>query len=469
MLMVAQKPQEQTPGKCRAVFRRIVRCEVFARLPYILFGLILYAMDVFTIGSKVYSSEISGCSLDLAGISCFLFVLGTAVSQVVFYTMSSFNLALLASSISETFIETQSLSLGLWKTQVSDAEFLSTTLVCFGLSTLFTAAGFFLLYYFGAEKALSRVPKDLMRSLFLTVGIFCCIFANDTVLAGSPDNMANVLFFNAACMALWGCCKYAVLKKPGLAKHVYILAFFLALAAFYLLVAIGKVSIGESRAAGVLPRTAFGMSVKSLVSHLGLRDVKYSFVLKSIPRLLNMALFNIVHFPINVQAIQKITGAPCDVRQELLANGAANIACSVFSTLPSYLVSSSTVSLNTPSRGKRKDGLVIGLLLFGLSFVMGRVVFYVPYLCFDMLLFFIGLDIFLGSVHGILARGSFSLVMSLIVSGVAVKQKSLQRGIGAGAAAYALRFLYRKWRAVGEKDAAGFVSVTLPMKKDPSA
>ncbi|KAH9387040.1 uncharacterized protein NEMAJ01_1936 [Nematocida major] len=427
------------------------------RLSCGLLGIILCFMDTLTIGTIGLGS----CpDIDLPKYSEIFFVMGLLASQLTFYIFSSFRIGIVTTPISENFVAFGEVS-GLLYTEggLRGAQFFWTLMAFISLSTILTGFVFFALYVTGFQKILAKVPKQIGVSLFFVIGVFCCIYGNESIL-GLTKNGKNIytregiiLAYNFVGAGLWCAARYASKKYPSFGPFSYSAVLALAVALSYIPIFLVWGGIDQARHANILPtqtKSFFTLFDLPLIKELSPSAIAWEWIfsVKILLRMLGVIAINLVQFPINVSAISTACKTEAHIKKELLANGVSNVASSVVGGFPTYVVSSSTIAFNrNKSITARKDGLLMAVA-FAVLYILGQSVFsYIPQICLDCLLLFIGLDIIYDSGMDIWGMGSYTILFSVCVVVPAICLKNIPVGMGIGMLISIARHLYRKYHA----------------------
>ncbi|KAI5171061.1 hypothetical protein NEFER03_0463 [Nematocida sp. LUAm3] len=437
------------------------------RTAVISLGILLYLMDALTIGRKALLANGSIVPF-YESISVIFFVLAILLGQIVFYCFSSFSIGLMTSPISETFFSFNTLSLSLSeKYGLTEDRHLCTLVACLMVSSMLTGLGFFLVYLLKLDRFLKGIPDVLSAGLFFVIGCFCILFANETIRKISTKQV-YVYIFNIFAVIGWFTCGYLKKKLPSIASYIYVLYLIGMVLCVYSYMYVAGWTMEDLQNAQILssPPKEF-LKGPSWASKCSLSSIDFFVIFKNLHVLAGISLINMIHLPINTTAIYKGTQNPFTLSKELLVNGVSNCCSVVCGGLPIYVLSSSTIALNASIKTKKIDTLLLGVGFCLFYFIFRRFFFYIPSLCFDILLFFIGLDIFVPSAYDIWEMGWFGMAVTAGMAVFALGMDSLQLGVAAGIIIFAFRAIVQRIHAHKKRDSTEprIEVVSVPLNK----
>ncbi|KAI5191007.1 hypothetical protein NECID01_1237 [Nematocida sp. AWRm77] len=437
---------------------------VLERIPAVVFGVLLYFMDALTLGGMGLCS--TPTSPELTYISRTFFVLGVAVSQTVFYCCSSFTMGVMSSPITEAFLMFQSLSAKLEAKGLSAEQHFATLVACIGISTCMTGCMYMCLYVMGAQKILKRIPSEIGTSLFFTIGWLCVKMSNKTLWGIKDLSVVYTVLFNAMGLGLWMLSKYLSKKVPAVERYAYMIIVGCLMCGFYAWVWVSGASIDGLVKKGILSETQSYSSLKSSwISDLRLSSVQLGCIPGVLLQLVNISLLNMVHFPINLAAIEKGCGIKPSMKKELLAHGVSNFAACLVGGFPTYIISSSTIALNTPIRAYKTDTLIIAGCVLALYFLGQSVIACIPRPCVDMLLFFVGVDIIVDAGMEIVCSGWFLTIFCGAIATVCVLTDAIEIGMIIGVCTLGAKKMYTHFTSKKQEIETSFSTSVLPIRE----
>lgn len=416
-------------------------------------GVLLYFMDALTIG-RIGLGDVKG--MGLPKYSSFLFLLSSVSSQAVFYLFSSFSLGSITTPISENFITFKNLASSLATEDALAEDVLFPTLITFiSISTLITGVSFLVLYFLGFHRSLEKIPKEIGMALFFAIGGFCCMFGNASILKMFPYQESSgynwyfiIGIYNVCGFILWRITQSVGKAYPKFAPFSYFVCFLCTVAFSYVPIFAIFGGIEKARAAEFLPNQANSMTSLSdlpLVANFSFSKISWKILLRKdiLMKISGVVLINLMQFPINVPSLSKGCDAKASASKELMANGIANLFGCIFGIFSPYIVVSSTIAFNRNKISTKKIDGVFLISCFAVLYLIGQSLFsYVPPMCLDMLLLFIGFDILLDSIISIWDSGMYYILFTLLVAIPTFKTESLFVGMGIGVAFSLMYYLY---------------------------
>lgn len=427
------------------------------RLSCFMLGIILYFMDAMTIGTKGLG-EIPG--MNLAKYSGVFFVVGILASQLAFFSISSFSIGVMATPISENFVTFGKMTEYFYDKNggnLRGSDLFWTLITFISLCSLLTSIAFLVLYLVGFSEILELMtPTELPDALFIVIGIFCVQYGQDGVTSILTEaKITNESYkyyiilglFTALLFALWYIANQAKTTYKPIAPFMYFITFLVTVAVAHVAMLVFFNDIDKTRAMKILPTVGQNFSTLfdlPLLAKFEFSNISWSALLskKSILTMLGVVALNLLQFPINVSMVKKQCHIDAKEEKALLTNSASNFLSSVFGGFfPTYLLSSSTVAFNQNSNITKKIDGVILAVLFAFLYVFGQSVFsFVPQMCLDMLLVFIGFDILKDSIISIWNLGAYAIAYTFCIAIFSLQYENLPIGMAVGLGISALLF-----------------------------
>mmetsp|Transcript_20770 Transcript_20770/g.31954 ORF Transcript_20770/g.31954 Transcript_20770/m.31954 type:complete len:959 (+) Transcript_20770:55-2931(+) len=127
--------------------------------------------------------------------------------------------------------------------------------------------------------------------------------------------------------------------------------------------------------------------------------ISWTAVSKSIPTLVSLACFSLIHVPINVPAFAISSNVEADMNAELVAHGYSNFISGMFGGLQNYMTYSNSVIYDRAHGNGKMSSLCI-VFLTGVTFLVGpSIASYAPRCMAGTLLIHIGIDLCLEAVY----------------------------------------------------------------------
>jgi len=124
-------------------------------------------------------------------------------------------------------------------------------------------------------------------------------------------------------------------------------------------------------------------------------NISWPAVVDSIPTLIALSLFSLIHVPINIPAFSISTNQEADMNKELMSHGYSNICAGMCGGLQNYMAYTQSV-LYAKSGGQGKpSGVAVAIVTSALFFIGPTIASYIPRCMAGTLLLHVGIDLFL--------------------------------------------------------------------------
>ncbi|CEP12142.1 hypothetical protein [Parasitella parasitica] len=280
-----------------------------------------------------------------------------------------------------------------------------STMVAFALSSIMTGLAFFLLGALRLGSLIGFFPRHILVGTIGGVGWF--LIATGIEVAGRLDEnlvytipMFKKIFLDSHVFSLWfSALAVAILLRLiqyRISSPLVVPAFFMALPlAFYLIVFVSGLDVSHVREAGwIFPLVESNLPFWHFYTYYDFTLVDWRAVAETIPAMLALTFFGVLHVPINVPALGVSTNKDdVNVNRELVAHGISNAVSGLFGTVQNYLVYTNSL-LFIRSGG---DSRLAGIMLAGATAILWMVgpwiVGYIPVMVVGSLIFHLGLDL----------------------------------------------------------------------------
>ncbi|CAO3593500.1 unnamed protein product [Absidia cylindrospora] len=282
---------------------------------------------------------------------------------------------------------------------------ISTTVVAFALSSIMTGVAFFALGALKLGSLIEFFPRHILVATIGGVGWF--LVATGIEVSARLDEdleytwpMMKLLFGDLHTFSLWFSA-FAVALLLRLLQHklkspMVVPLFFMALPlVFYLIVWIAGLDVHQVRDGGwIFPLVDSNVPFWHFYTYYDFTLVDWKAVAQTLPAMLALTFFGLLHVPINVPALAVSTNKDdVDVNRELVAHGISNAVSGCFGAVQNYLVYTNSL-LFIRSGG---DSRLAGLMLAGATTILWMVgpwiVGYIPVMVVGSLIFHLGLDL----------------------------------------------------------------------------
>lgn len=127
--------------------------------------------------------------------------------------------------------------------------------------------------------------------------------------------------------------------------------------------------------------------------------VSWPAIVDSIPTLVALTLFSLIHVPINIPAFAISTGTDANMNKELIAHGYSNILAGFFGGLQNYMAYTQSVLYDKSGGRGKASGVAVAIVTASLFFIGPTIASYIPRCMAGTLLFHVGADLFLEGVY----------------------------------------------------------------------
>jgi SulP family sulfate permease len=364
------------------------------------------------------------------GIRMFLF--STILGQLVFTFASQFH-----NPIGLQMVENVPFCHALSATVIRHVgygtEALSTLVVMFGLSSILVGVVFYALGHYKLGRIIYFFPTHVLVGCIGGIGLFIAKTGIEVTLDQSFEPWevefwatplrqlwSVVLIFEVALRALehWTKDRYSLLSPiyflfmtPIFYAALWIFGVSMASAneAGYFFPSLddnnssgtGTYDVGDSSASAWSTLASF-FSDDSLWEYWNVVDVRlvsWKAIFDSIPTLVALTLFSLIHVPINIPAFAISTNTEVDMNNELVAHGYSNLLAGVFGGLQNYMAYTQSVLYDKSGGMGRASGVAVAAVTSLLYFIGPKIASYIPRCMAGTLLLHVGIDLFLEGVY----------------------------------------------------------------------
>lgn len=280
-----------------------------------------------------------------------------------------------------------------------------STLVAFALSSIMTGLAFFLLGALKLGSLIGFFPRHILVGTIGGVGWF--LVATGVEVAGRLEEnlvytipMLKKIFLDTHVLALWSSA-FAVAILLRIIQHritspMVVPIFFMVLPiAFYIVVLIFGLDVQSVRDAGwIFPLVESNTPFWHFYTYYDFRLVDWRAVAETIPAMLALTFFGVLHVPINVPALGVSTNKDdVDVNRELVAHGISNAVSGLFGTVQNYLVYTNSLLFIRSGGDSRVAGFMLAAATAALWMAGPWIVGYIPVMVVGSLIFHLGLDL----------------------------------------------------------------------------
>ncbi|KAL8693015.1 MAG: hypothetical protein Q9218_002072 [Villophora microphyllina] len=383
-------------------------------VPSVLLGLLLnildalsYGMILFPLGQPVFAN------LGVDGIS--MFYVSCIVSQLVYSLGGSIFKGGIGSEMIEVVPFFHKMAFQILA-KVGDANpkaVVATTILSFSISSIATGGVFFLMGKCKLGALIGFFPRHILIGCIGGVGWF--LVATGLEVSARLDgnleyNIATLhKLLQADTVALWMLplvlSVLLFLIKHWVKHPLTDATFFLSIIGiFYFFVgAIDQLQLPDLRNrgwvfqapdAGIPFYHFYSLYGKSSLLFGDFEAVDWAALLDTVPTMLALTFFGIIHVPINVPALGFTMGEDnVDVDRELKAHGLSNALSGFCGSIQNYLVYTNSVLFARSGGNSRLAGVMLAIATFGVLISGPTIIGYIPIMVVGALIFFLGFDL----------------------------------------------------------------------------
>ncbi|KAL8948391.1 MAG: hypothetical protein Q9222_005418 [Ikaeria aurantiellina] len=375
-------------------------------VPSVILGLLLnildalsYGMILFPLGEPVFAG------LGVDGIS--MFYVSCIVSQLVFSCGGSVFKGGVGSEMIEVvpFFHKMAFSILIRVGEDNPKSVLATTILSYSISSIVTGIVFFLMGKCKLGALIGFFPRHILIGCIGGVGWFL-VATGLEVSARLDGNLQYDLatfhkLFRADTVALWIIplllAIFLFLIKHWVKHPLLDATFFLSIIAifYYFVAAIDVLELPDLRSKGwVFAAPNAGVPFYHFYSFYDFAEVDWAALADTIPTMLALTFFGIIHVPINVPALGLTVGEDnVDVDRELKAHGLSNALSGLCGSIQNYLVYTNSVLFVRSGGNSRVAGIMLAIATFGILITGPVLIGYIPIMVVGALIFYLGLDL----------------------------------------------------------------------------
>lgn len=407
-------------------------------IPPVILGLLLNILDALSYGMILFplgNSTFAGLGPD--GIS--MFYISCIVSQLTYSLGGSIFKGAIGSEMIEVvpFFHKMAFTILARVGAENRDAVLATTITAYALSSILTGLVFFIMGRCHLGSLIGFFPRHILLGCIGGVGWFL-VATGLEVSARLDGNLSYKLatlqkLFQADTVALWVipltlAILLFVIKiwvKYPLTDATYFL--FIIATFYFFFAAIPELKMPELREKGwVFEAPEAGVPFYHFYSMYKFNLVDWKALGSTVPAMLALTFFGILHVPINIPALGVSTGEDnLDVDRELTAHGVSNAVSGLCGSIQvridqswkcnravlltagqNYLVYTNTLLFMRSGGDSRVAGVMLAAATFGIMIIGPVIIGYIPIMVVGALIFFLGIDLIMealvptyGKVH----------------------------------------------------------------------
>ncbi|CEP60318.1 Vsb1p LALA0_S01e07954g [Lachancea lanzarotensis] len=431
-------PNAPTLDKITFTLQRMARY-----VPAVILGLLLNILDALSYGMIIFPiTEPLFAHMGPSGMS--MFYISCIVSQVIYSGgFSAFGNSIGSEMIEITpFYHAMAASITSGLSDQKD-QVLSTTIVCYALSSIMTGLLFFVLGKLRLGKIVGFFPRHILIGCIGGVGYFLVATGFEVTTRSAKTEGAleflEALFKDFATFGKWFL-PLAMAALLVIVQHIFenslvLPSFYIAaMVLFHFVVAlVPNLSLDMLRESGWIFSSAESTEQwYGFYKLYNFRLVKWSLIFKQIPTMLALTFFGILHVPINVPALAMSVGMDkINVDKELIAHGYSNFFSGLIGSVQNYLVYTNSVLFIRAGADSSLAGLMLAAATFGVMMAGPVIISYIPICIVGSLIFLLGYELIKEALYDtwskltrfeyatvvviILTMGMFDFVLGIIV------------------------------------------------------
>ncbi|KAL8771192.1 MAG: hypothetical protein Q9209_003363 [Squamulea sp. 1 TL-2023] len=383
-------------------------------IPPVILGLLLnildalsYGMILFPLGQPIFAN------LGVDGIS--MFYVSCIISQLVYSLGGSVFRGGIGSEMIEVVPFFHKMAF-IILAKVGDAKpevVLTTTILSFSTSAVLTGAVFFIMGFCKLGALIGFFPRlevsaRLDGNLDYNLVTLKKLFQADTIA------LWTIPLFLAICLTL--------IKRRVKYSFVDAAYFLSIIGIFYFFVgAIDKLELPDLRSKGWVFRAPdAAVPFYHFYTLYDFEAVDWAALADTIPTMLALTFFGIIHVPINVPALAFTLGEDnVDVDRELKAHGLSNAFSGLCGSVQNYLVYTNSVLFVRSGGDSRVAGVMLAAATFGVLLSGPIIIRYIPIMVVGALIFFLGIDLMMEALvvpWGKLHRLEYLTILIIVVT-----------------------------------------------------
>jgi SulP family sulfate permease len=384
-----------------------------------------YGMILFPLGTAMFS-ELGPAGLSMFYVSCI-------ISQLVYSLGGSRFKAGVGSEMIEVVPFFHAMAFTIMQEVGEDRprEVIATTILAFALSSMVTGVVFFLLGYTGLGALIGFFPRHILVGCVGGVGWFLVVTGIEVSarLGSSLEYNLPMLkqLLQPDMLLKWSIPVVLAVILMAVERTVhhplimpsYFIVIFGLFHVFILLVP--SWSLDMARAAGwIFEAPSVNEPWWSFYKLYDFRAVQYDSLLRTVPAMLALTFFGLLHVPINVPALAVSTKEDhVDVDRELIAHGISNFVSGMCGSIQNYLVYTNSLLFIRSGANSRLAGVMLAMATAGVMVSGPVVIGFIPVMVVGALIFLLGFELLIEAVvdtWGRLSKFEYFTVVAIVVT-----------------------------------------------------
>ncbi|KAM0673850.1 hypothetical protein GVAV_002688 [Gurleya vavrai] len=405
-------------------------------------GLIFILMDCVSYGRAFFPKA--------EQISMFMFLFSSLTAQIIYGLATKIQSGIIAGSIVENFKIYEKMY------EVSESEcrnfeeIMCNTLFCAFLGTLIFSLISFLLMKLNLSRFLRMIPKSAITGCLGAIGISQFEIGLKEIHFSFENFNQNILYFFLITITV---SLIAFFLQEYFSCVIFIIPLFttFVISFFYLIIFIFKISKDHLIIQKWLSEDSSCILKPDLIlNNLSFSNLNFSAILKNIPNIISLALFSLIHLPINLPAYSLETNLSCNFNKELKAQSISNFF-SAFAFSPTYFVCSNSIFFRRSGGTNKIHSILLGFAIISLFFYGTKLKSLFPCFVLAMFPFFIGINICYSAFYKCLNSCSKIDYFFILLTSAACLITSMEKGILFGTFLNCFYFLKIYYKSFSKK------------------
>ncbi|KAJ1942355.1 hypothetical protein GGF37_003149, partial [Kickxella alabastrina] len=398
-------------------------------IPAVILGLILNLLDGLSYGLIAFPVSIPVFS-KFGPVGFSMYMLSTAVAQLVY----SGGASAFRGANGSMLIEAIPFLHAICATIVADVgennpdRIVATTLVAYAASTILTGIVFFILGFLRIGSLVDFFPRHILVGCIGGVGYFLFQTGMEVTSRLKLELSWSVLraLFVPNTLGLWGSSLAVAMLLRALNTRythpLFVPIFFMAVPALFYTVTIALgLSLESLRATGwVFELPDAGVPFYHFYTLFDFGNTDWHSVWRTVPTMLGLAFFSILHVPINVPALAVSTNADkVETNRELVAHGISNFVSGCLGTFQNYLVYSNSLLFIRSGGDSNLAGMMLCAATLAVFFAGPTIIGFIPTMVVGALIFHLGLELLreaLVDTVGVVNRIEYATIVSIVLA-----------------------------------------------------
>ncbi|KLJ08664.1 hypothetical protein EMPG_15903 [Blastomyces silverae] len=374
-------------------------------LPAVFLGLLLNILDALSYGMILFPlGEPLFAHLAPDGIS--MFYVSTIVSQLVYSCGGSIFKGGVGSEMIEVvpFFHKMAFIILNRVGKENEKAVLATTILSYAISSVLTGSVFFLMGAFKLGSLIGFFPRHILIGCIGGVGWFLVATAVEVSarLSGSLEYNLDTLgrLFQLDTIFLWtlplvGAIGLLVIKR-FVKSNFLVGGYFISMGVvFYFVKFSFNIPLETLRDRGwVFEAPSSSEPWYHFYTLYDFSAVHWPALAETIPAMLALTFFGVLHVPINVPALGISTGEDnLNVDRELVAHGISNALSGFFGSIQNYLVYTNSLLFIGSGGNSRLAGVMLAVATFGIMLVGPGIIGYIPIVVVGALIYMLGIEL----------------------------------------------------------------------------